>query len=407
MKLATATPSHLCYCTNIHPGETWTEVRHNIEHYVTEVKRRVAPNEPFGVGLRLSAAAVESLAEEPVLQEFKDWLDTQGLYVFTINAFPFGDFHGVRVKENVYRPDWREPERVSYTAKSAQILARLIEGTQAHFGSVSTVPIAFRSRVTNEKQAGQAAEQILQTVAALAALEDQTGKRIVLALEPEPRCHIETTAEAVRFFELSLLAPDALSRFAQSTGRNQTQAEDKIRRHLGLCFDTCHAAVQFEDPIEAIGAIRSAGIEIAKVQLSAGLIVDDPRADATAELERFADDVYLHQVVEKRGQAFNRFVDLPDAIESLRSPDTDGSMGSVEQWRVHFHVPLFMETLGRFRNTQRFLAAVLSEHAQTPISEHLEVETYTWHVLPAEFRDRPVERAIERELAWVLEQLAQ
>ena len=368
--------SHLTYCTNIHPGESWSEVRANIERYVVAVKAELSPSEPFGVGLRLSGRAATELAAPRELAAFRRLLDERGLYVFTINGFPHGAFHATPVKHEVYRPDWLEPERVAYTNLLADLLAELLPpGVD---GTISTVPGCFRARATANAGERMAA-QLARCADHLAALEHRTGRHVTLALEPEPCCAIETIAEAVAFFDVHRLD----------------------RRYLGVCFDACHAAVEFEELEPALAALRDANIAVAKLQISAGLRVTPVRDDQRRWLESWVEPVYLHQVVARRGETLARYVDLPEALAAPDAPD--------EEWRVHFHVPIFHDD----RGTQDYLAEVLASHRRRPISTHLEVETYTWDVLPAGFRERsagrsPVESivdAIARELRWAIERL--
>jgi sugar phosphate isomerase/epimerase len=360
--------AHLTYCTNIHAGETWPDVRANLERYVLAVKQRVCPAKPFGVGLRLSARAAAELAQPNELAQLRRFLDRHDMYVFTINGFPAGTFHGERVKENVYRPDWLEHERVAYTNLLVKILGELLP--PGGHGSISTVPLCFRERGNDRKSAGRNIERCLTTII---ELHVTYGKHITLALEPEPACAIETIAEAVEFLDT-----------------------DMRGEYLGICFDACHAAVEFEDLAAALAKLRSHDIPIAKIQLSCGLRVTPVDAAARAELARFAEDTYLHQTVARRGDVLTRYVDLPDALADDAPAD---------EWRIHFHVPIFREALGRFASTQPFLAELLAAQRASKISPHLEVETYTWDVLPAEFRAEPIEDAIARELLWVKERL--
>jgi sugar phosphate isomerase/epimerase len=399
--------SHLTYCTNIHAGESWAEVRENLACHVVEVKRRVCPTAPFGVGLRLSARAADELSRGGTLAELRAFLAANDLYVFTINGFPHGRFHGERVKERVYLPDWRDGERVRYTTTLADILAALL--SDGIDGSVSTVPGAFRADVRSSDDVRAIAENLVRTAAHLVALRERTGRSIALALEPEPACQLETTAEAVAFFRDHLYADHAVARLARETGLPPDDAARALRRHLGVCFDTCHAAVEFEDAAEAVADLRAAGIPVAKVQLSVGLRIAHADAAARAALAPYLDPVYLHQVVARRGATLARYVDLPDALASdTLAPDTpasDGSPATSPEWRVHFHVPIFHERLGAFTSTRNFLARVLALHRQSPVSAHLEVETYTWDVLPPEARTADVDAAIARELDWVRSQL--
>ena len=57
--------------------------------------------------------------------------------------------------------------------------------------------------------------------------------------------------------------------------------------------------------------------------------------------------------------------------------------------------------LAPFASTQSFIRDVLAIHRESPVSSHLEVETYTWDVLPEPFRSGSVDEAVARELAWV------
>jgi len=375
--------AHLTYCTNIHAGESWHEVQGNILRHVVAVKQRVAPDEPFGVGLRLSARAAHELASARALADFQRQLAASGLYVFTINGFPYGRFHGQPVKDAVYRPDWTEPERVAYTDLLADLLAQLLpDGVD---GTISTVPGCFKPRVT-DGTAQAIADNLARSAAHLAEIERRTGKRIVLALEPEPCCAIETLAEAEAFFAAYIT--DRVTDLVPA------------RRHLGLCLDACHAAVEFEDLPAALTALRVSGVTIAKLQLSAGLAVDPGARAQRAALARYANDVYLHQVVARRGHELVRYADLPEALAAASAGLCDH-----DEWRVHFHVPIFRRALDGFASTQPVLAELLAIHRRAPIAAHLEVETYTWDVLPPGLRDEPIADAIARELSWVLERL--
>ncbi len=396
MRIGTGPPVHLCYCSNIHPGETWTEVRANLQNFCVAVKQQVAPRSPFGIGLRLSGCAVEELSRPQAVEELQRFFSDQGIYVFTINAFPYGRFHGAPVKENVYLPDWRMPERVAYSNAAAMLLARLLP-EDVDYGSVSTVPGGFRSRVPGKPEATEAADGLLAHAATLYKIAQQTGREIVTALEPEPACMLETTTDAAAYFEATLLSRRAVARFSNDTGLRGDEAEQRLRNHLGVCLDTCHAAVEFEDPAEAVHRLQRAGIRIAKVQISTGLCFP---GDAREQLAAFADDVYLHQVVKRRGGKLSRFDDIPAALHATAGSDPS------EEWRVHFHVPIFRRRLGAFASTQDFLRSFLAIQRDTPITQHLEIETYTWELLPEQYRNEGVVGAVVREIDWACKQLA-
>jgi sugar phosphate isomerase/epimerase len=408
MKLDCAGAPHLTYCTNIHPGETWEAVRRNLVEHVCVVKAQVSPSAPFAVGLRLSARAADELWAPGEIDRLRAFLAEHDLYVPTLNGFPHGVFHGAVVKEAVYLPDWRDPLRLAYTDRLAEILAALLPDDGAREGSVSTLPGAFKPLVATPADEALIAEGLLRHAAHLHRLRERTGKTITLALEPEPFCHLETIADAIVFFEEHLLTRAAVARFADLAGASPRGAEESLRRHLGVCLDTCHEAVQYQDAAIALDALARAGIKVGKIQLSAGLEVDfaavgnsvnDRRALLEA-LRPFAEGVYLHQVVARESGALVRTLDLPEAIATAERDPL-----RLEAWRIHFHVPVFREELAPFRNTQPFLRELLGLLRERAVAPHLEVETYTWDVLPEEHRREPIDDAISRELTWVRERL--
>ena len=394
---------HLTYCSNIHPGESWAEVRANFDRHVVAVRERVLPEGDFGIGLRLSARAAAELSEPAVLAEFREFLRRHRMYVFTLNGFPYGTFHGTRVKEDVYLPDWRDPERLRYTDQLADLLADLlpdaVSGEPEVEGSVSTVPGAFKPALGGPEDVALMVEHLLRHVAHLVELRARTGRLVALALEPEPHCFLETIAEVIDFFERDLHGPDAVRRMMALTGLDRAAAGRALHEQLGVCLDLCHAAVEFEDAADCIGRLARAGIRVHKMQISAGLRLPTLDPESLVALRRFDDPVYLHQVVQRRPDGLVRFADLPAALASLDEATAD------REWRVHFHVPIFLDRLAPFASTQSFIREVLAIHRASPVSAHLEVETYTWDVLPEPFRSGSVDEAVARELAWVRTEL--
>jgi sugar phosphate isomerase/epimerase len=343
--------------------------------------------------LRLSASAAESLDDPAALEEFRRFLADGQYYVFTMNGFPYGAFHHTRVKEHVYEPDWRDPRRLAYTNRLANLLAHLTDDADVAAPSVSTVPGAFRPLVQDDRARGAVADGLLRHAGHLVDLRRRTGRTITLAIEPEPACQMETTGEVIEFLTRWVYDADRVAVVARETGVALT-VED-VRAHLGLCLDTCHLAVAHEDPVAALDAIEAAGIRIHKVQISSALSVEAPQAaESLAALERFADDIYLHQVVEQ-GATLTRFTDLPDALAAAQRHEAGHG-----PWRVHFHVPVFLEALGPFVTTQRHLAETVREVLRRRLCSQFEVETYTWDVLPPEHRTSGLVPAIARELAW-------
>ena len=397
MKLGKAAGgAHLTYCTNIHRGETWADTRAALEKYLPEVKRQCSPATAMGVGLRLSNVASETLARgADELLRFKAFLAEHHLYVFTINGFPYGPFHGTRVKEDVYQPDWRFAERLAYSNRLADLLLELLPTDGDIDGSISTVPATFRPIGATANAVAQIQDNLLRHAAHLARLRQRTGRTITLALEPEPMCYLETSDELVAFLQQHIFASAALARFASLTGYSTAEAEAALRRHVGICYDVCHAAIEFEDPAGSIARLRRAGIGIFKLQLSAALRVPSVDRETLARLQRFDEGVYLHQVVERRADgALIRYLDLAPAFAEI-----ERAYGS--EWRVHCHVPVFMDKLPDLDTTQNFLSEILGLHMRSAISPHLEVETYTFDVLPEELRRVDVATAVARELDWV------
>lgn len=386
-----ATPLHLSYCTNIHPGESLDDVRRALLQHTVPIARAIHGDAPFGVGLRLSATAAEQLSKPDAVGDFAALLRAHNLYVYTLNGFPYGAFHGQRVKEAVYRPDWRSGERVRYTLQLAENLAVLLpDGVR---GSISTVPGGFREEIVSDSECANVASQLVTVAVALHRLSERTGRQVVVALEPEPHCQLETLAEAIAFFESYVLAAPSIARVAYETGKGRADAEALLRRHLGVCLDACHAAVEFEDVRSAVGALDAAGIVVGKVQLSNALRVTRVDTAALEALRALADPVYLHQVVERSSEGLRRFVDLPDAIASFeKSP-----RASVE-WRVHFHIPLYAEPQGVLSSTASVLAETCQVLRERCFTDHAEVETYTWDVLPPELREGDVNASVAREL---------
>jgi hypothetical protein len=332
----------LTYCTNIHPGESWPAMIESLRLHVPQVRRAVAPEQPFGLGLRIAAEAAEALARPEALDELRGFLAETGTYVFTINGFPYGSFHGTRVKEDVYAPDWSTPERLVYTNRLADLLAAILPADVA-MGSISTVPGTFKGWV-DAGRIDRIVDNLVAHAAHLVSLERRTGRHIALALEPEPCCFLETIDEAVHFFTDRLFAAPARKKLALLTGLAETDCEAALRRHLGVCYDVCHAAVEFEDPRESVAALANAGITVPKLQLSSALRIHRMDEGAAVALMPFEEPVYLHQVVERGPEGLIRYLDLSEAL-----PRSAGSAG--REWRVHFHVPVFLHELVAFSTT--------------------------------------------------------
>ena len=391
MKIQNNPPVHLTYCLNIHPGETWQENFSAIKDKALVVRDSVCSGKPFGLGLRLGNEAVAGLLKGDALACFKAFLSGNNLYVFTINGFPYGSFHGTRVKENVYRPDWRTRERVDYTIKLAQVLESILPGDIA--GSISTVPGSYKRWIKSERDIFEMVKGLVECVRYLDKVYRKSGKTICLALEPEPDCFIERTEEAIKFFNEHLFCKGA-EHLAALSGLSRSGAEESIRRHLGVCFDTCHIALQFEDLKASFDSLLRNGISIPKIQLSSAISAP---AGKCMKMARFVDQVYLHQVrVRDKNSAMTSYDDLTvDLLEKL----SGGGEGEV---RAHFHVPLYFEGDGALGSTSNLLADGFLKKL-IGMETCLEIETYTYNVLPKVLCSRDVACSIIDEYKWVLE----
>jgi len=368
---------HLAYCTNIHRGEDWAQTFDSLQKHTLEVRRRVCPLGASAIGLRLRDQASRELIEPAVLAGFRQWLADENCYVFTINGFPFGDFHDTRVKEQVYVPDWTSQERLEFTCRLLDLIAALVP--EEVEGSVSTSPGSFKEFIKDESQEQAIRDNLWKCVEHIAALSDSTGKTLHLGLEPEPLCWIETSAETVAFFEQM---------------EREHPNDPRLRRHLGVNYDTCHLAVEYEEPHEAIGALVAAGIRISKLHLSAAMKMRPTDAVQT-QLEAFKEDVYLHQVIERLSDGtLARHRDLDVAL---------AEKGNAEEWRVHFHVPLHSPDGDWFASTRDHIGGVLDLlRADPALCTHLEMETYTWEVLPGDLKNRDVVDQLVGEYEWTL-----
>jgi len=382
------------YCTNVHAGATLAETRRQLDEHATAVRVMAAPDRLLDIGLWLSASAARELCARPSeIQRFADWLAQRGLRVFTLNGFPHGDFHGARVKHRVYRPSWDEPERARYTLDLAHVLVGVI-GERMEAG-ISTLPVGWPGPPCPAVDLDRATSALRETARALDRLARDTGKVIHLDLEPEPGCILSTSADAVRFFQESLW-------------RGQSPAElEVLRRHVRICHDICHAAVMFENQREALARYRAAGLAIGKVQVSSALRVNLSRGvsgerDKTlAALRQFADDRYLHQTVMRDGQRLHFFEDLPEALAALGHPDR-----AADECRVHYHLPITAATAGPFATTQQDITECLGDLQEGDGVRDLEIETYTWTLLPAGLRPVNLAAGIAREIQWLEQQPA-
>lgn len=375
--------AHLAYCTNIHRGSNWAETLDSLKQHTLSVRDQVCRTSPYAIGLRLGDQAARELQSGDELARFREWLEQENCYVFTINGFPYGNFHGNRVKEQVYRPDWAAPERLEYTNRLFDILAELLPpGVE---GSVSSLPGSFKEFVSTPEHVQAIRDNLWSCVDHMRRLSDRTGKTFHLGLEPEPLGLFETSTETLAFFEGM---------------RADRPEDDTLGEWLGVNYDTCHLAVEYEDAREGLEAFRAAGIRISKLHLSSALKMS-PTPEALKSLRAFSEDVYLHQVAARFSDgAISRWKDLEPAFQ-------DPLAQKAEEWRVHFHVPLHCPDQGWFRSTSDHIHDTLDWLVEDPNRcSHLEMETYTWEVLPPALKKDSVVDQLVEEYRWTLEQFS-
>lgn len=396
---------HLTYCTNIHAGEYWKDHFEALKQNFPEIKSHVSPAQPMGIGLRLSNLASIDLIREENLTEFRKWLDENQAYVFTMNGFPYGEFHHTRVKDQVHAPDWTSKQRVDYTLRLFQILKKLLPANME--GGISTSPLSYKHWFGSTEELAKAkdlaTENILLIAEELIHVRQSAGIFMHLDIEPEPDGLLETGEEFIAWFEDHLLVRGR-KYISEKLNISVAEAEKHLKEHVNLCYDVCHFAIGYEPHDDVIKTLTKKGIKVGKVQISAALKAALPensiaRLPVKDAFSRFNEPTYLHQVVArmKNGELL-RYPDLPEAL-------SDAENLQVIEWRAHFHVPIFMEDFGLVRSTQSDIIQVLKIQNEMGFTNHLEVETYTWEVLPETLK-LPLNQSIIRELEWVKQRLA-
>ncbi|MBS1667133.1 MAG: metabolite traffic protein EboE [Bacteroidetes bacterium] len=394
---------HLTYCTNIHAGESWPDHFAALQKNFPVIKSAVSPDAPMGIGLRLSNLASLELIKKENIQVFQQWLQENDGYVFTMNGFPYGGFHHTRVKDQVHAPDWTSNKRVDYTIRLFLILKELLP--KGMDGGISTSPLSYKPWFSSESERARtmetATKNILTVLETLVQLRLQEDIIMHLDLEPEPDGLMETGQEFIDWYEKHLI-PQALIFLANKFALPDADAEKWLKEHICLCYDVCHFAIGYETHQEMIDTLRRKGIKVGKIQISAALkalLATEP-AERKAIIETFTnfnEPTYLHQVVARTDKGVLRYKDLPEALSDKDNP-------KAQEWRAHFHVPIFVEELGLLQTTQADIVEVLGMQKKLGFTNHLETETYTWEVLPDELK-LPLNPSIIRELNWVKEQL--
>jgi len=377
------------YCTNVHAGVDLSSIQSNLDQYAVAVRDSVG-DDSLGVGLWIPAHAARELSNDA--SGFASFLRERRLKPFTINGFPYDNFHQDVVKHRVYQPTWAEESRLEYTCQLADVLVELLSGTpDEQVGSISTLPLGWPTELASSSDLEACGRLLRKLSDHLHQLESNTGRRIVVAIEPEPGCQFDTTEDVIRWFEKQL-------------------PESQHRRYLTVCHDICHSAVMMESQSDVLSRFAKAGIAVGKVQVSSAIQVrwdqmsEDRQREAITQLAAFGEDRYLHQTgrMTRSGQ-FELAEDLPLLLAEVQSGKVD--LSDEQRWVVHFHVPIFLERFGHLETSQSDVLECLkflSEDNLPPdFTGHLEVETYAWTVLPEAMRQRGLAEDIANEVSWL------
>jgi hypothetical protein len=373
------------YCTNVHAGVDLEATQANLSKYAARVKQLVSPNDPMGIGLWLAAPAAQELLDSNQTTHFRDWLATQGLVPFTLNGFPYGNFHNEVVKHDVYKPTWHDLDRLQYTKNLATILDAILPAEKT--GSISTLPIAWGKQSLTTAQWDSTVRQLLELADFLHELKQTTDRTIHVCIEPEPGCALDVAADMIDLFQNRLLP---------------LGSEDKILHHIRVCHDVCHSAVMFESQTDVLRQYQELGIQVGKIQISSAVQVDfaqlaaSDRTAAFEQLASFNEPRYLHQTcIRESNQTIHFHQDLSVALETVTDPQSLEST-----WSVHFHVPIFLESLGLLTTSQKDILECMEVCKSMPNLEHFEVETYAWNVLPKHLQQSDLAQGIADELLW-------
>ena len=376
----------------------------------------------FGVGLWLPAAAAFALEADPfAASELREFLVDEGLDAFTFNAFPFGGFHKAGLKRSVFEPDWTSPDRGFYTRAVAEFGLSIAETQKwrrakvpRHL-SISTHTGGHRDTIVGDATGDEAAARIAEfrtkclgnlraTASGLHRMGSAARTPVKLGLEPEPRSLAGDTRELGEIW--AELGP--------------SKGADEV---LGVCLDTCHTAVEFEHPGEALeqalGRSSSHGVEVrpdqitgrplAKVQFSSALSLKLPgeNDDGVASLLGLDEAVYLHQTTGRAGSGELSFAgDLPE-LKALQMEDGEAwrQWLACDEWRCHFHVPVDLDATAGLGTTRSIADDLLTRVTANPAAWgvpelHVEIETYTWS-LPALHQASPRQKSEDRTQATI------
>ena len=398
----------LGYCTNVHPGVTLKETLRQLATYPHSIQKMTHLSESFGVGIWLSSEAAHELLKNNLEGELLKLTKEVPCKLYSLNGFPFSDFHSDPVKEQVYLPDWSDSRRLEYTLDLIKISKQICD-TEKEF-SISTLPVAQRSITFETERLISATENIVKAALELSKVEIQENKKINLSLEPEPLCFLESSTDVIHYF-LNYLIPIGTYHFQKELGFNYQKARQTLLDKVRICHDICHSAVAFEDFKTTLKSYDSLGIKIGKIQISSALEIKVTNGKFRSDfsdhneikkvLEELSTDRYLHQVVGNFNHQNIAISDLPEALSFWRNSVGSGT------FRVHYHVPVFLREFMGIRTTQGQISEVLEVLGNRAMNYALEIETYTWNSLQNKLNESDLSAGIAKELNWVHEQISQ
>ncbi len=377
-------PDSLCYCGNVHNARDLDELLASIESGPALVRDELGLDE-LGYGLWLSETALsDSIADGHT--RLRAALAKHQIRVSTMNAFPQGDCQAEVVKYQVYEPNWASAERLHYTLECAELLVLLLDDG-CETGTISTLPLGVRGAMEDSAALERACENLCRAAISLEALATASGKSIRVCIEPEPGCYLETGADFIAFWQ------GPLARVAA-----RMSCSEAVAAHLGMCLDTCHHALMFEDASALVKALSGAQIPVGKIQLSSAIRIDPNSSESMFALRQLDEKRFLHQVIAR----VDGVVSACDDISGV------GSLPMTDDWRVHFHVPIHLAEFSGLGTTQNFMREILSLVPSLALPPQLEVETYTWQVMPENERPNSPESlaaCIAAELRYAQEAL--
>lgn len=400
MKLDNYKQFDLTYCSNIYSSDTWNDIFVNLKKNIPKISSKLSINKPFGIGLRLSNKAATQLLENNNIVVFQEWLNENNYYVSTINGFVYGNFYNTNIKDKVYKPDWTTLERANYNNLLIEILSKLCPiGKEIGF---STAPLGYKFSLNKEKETSDnnlVINYLLILLKKLIYIEKLENKTIHIDFEPEADCLLENIHDVINFFEKSLLI-NLASKLTEDLNITLPEAKNYILKHLRICYDICHQSVQFEDHLKNFEILNKRNIKIGKIQLSSALEINVKKHtlnNLKIDLDKFKDEIYLHQVVIKNFDgSFTKYRDLPEALENF-------SDNKESFWRIHYHLPIFAENYNNLFTTRKELQTIINFLKTSPITSCLEIETYTWEILPKELKFNLIE-SIVKEYEWIIKQ---